>query len=166
MFHSYLAPELSAVTSEGFAHLMFLVMSLRPRGLLWICIPDRTWLWSDRQSSMRTKNEPWGDPDSLDVQASNMILARLLLVATVGFAKGCIAVVEMSGTSIAWRASRPYVTCFTSSHLRWSLCHMFHEFARLTSSHVRMFHEFARLTSSLWSLGRTCGIEAASAQDD
>jgi hypothetical protein len=87
-------------TPLGFLHALGLCLRLKPGGLLWAAPPCSTFVWMNRGTSQRNKDRAEGNESVPSVAASNIIVARLMLLIALVVTKGCNWVLEQPTSSV------------------------------------------------------------------
>jgi hypothetical protein len=87
-------------TPLGFLHALGLCLRLKPGGLLWAAPPCSTFVWMNRGTSQRSTDRAEGNESVPSVAASNIIVARLMLLIALVVTKGCNWMLEQPTSSV------------------------------------------------------------------
>ena len=100
--------SLDFATGTGFLTAVSLAARTKPRGFAWIWFPGDTWTCNKRKVSGRTVDNPTGFDDNVSVNRDNLVFYRLMLLATILTARGCMVMMLSHGSTIVHRMSQPY----------------------------------------------------------
>ena len=72
---------LDVTTINGFAIWLCVIRRLAARGLFWFGVECKTWVWINRATWKRSKEEPEGDVEKTEVQEANTVMERFAFLA-------------------------------------------------------------------------------------
>jgi len=74
-------PCLDLTTCAGFAIWLCAIRRLTARGLFWFGIECKTWVWINRATWKRSKEDPDGDIEKPEVREANIVMERFAFLA-------------------------------------------------------------------------------------
>ncbi|CAK8999286.1 Putative rhamnose biosynthetic enzyme 1 [Durusdinium trenchii] len=88
------------LTDAGFANAVYYTLRTRVGGASLHAPVCSTWVFMSRGSTLRSKSQPLGRPDSLKVQEGNVMTARVMVLCVLAAATASWWVVEQPSSSI------------------------------------------------------------------
>jgi hypothetical protein len=96
------------LTPCGFLVAITMIFSVCKGGLVWIAPPCSTWVWMSRSSTGRSDKShgTLGDPDNLNVQRQNILVARMCYLLALCWARGVHFIIEQPASSVMMKHPR------------------------------------------------------------
>jgi hypothetical protein len=93
-------PGMDMGTSLGFMLALELVTRTRPNGVCFFAPPCSTYVWMNRGTSGRSREQPLGRLEHPSVRQANLVTARTCLLIVLCIAKGIHWIVEQPSSSV------------------------------------------------------------------
>ena len=89
-------------TSIGFTYALALVLSIKATGCLMAAPKCSNYVWINRGTSRRSRNNPKGDTNRRDVRDSNQTAGLLAILMKIAYKRGVKWIVEQPSSSLFW----------------------------------------------------------------
>lgn len=93
-------PRHDICTTDGFCLAVLNVLKLAPDGILSMGPPCGSYIWMNRATSCRSRENPYGDQSREYVERASMICVRALLLLILATARGAYVVLEQPASSV------------------------------------------------------------------
>ncbi len=87
-------------SDDGFALTLLSLLRVRRGGLFWIGTQCSTWVWINRKTSGRSKENPLGNTTHRSVVEGNELNARVALLCAIAYATSVTWVIEQPASSL------------------------------------------------------------------